>query len=162
MGEVKAKISFAHRRRRVMRHRRVVVDAIDFFSRGSEELAEDDKSPQMWGADNDRYSHGGEYVTADLQGAADAAAVRRGIEGGTDLVMNGPGAEFAHAREDGRQMRRHPLRRARPRIAAKPMAWQCAKRASCAGVGSARKSTLGTPLVASCSRTSVDPVKSSP
>ncbi len=115
--QVEAEIGLVHRGRRVMGHRRMTVDAIDLAPCGREEIAEDQKPAQV------RRSHaygnrlGCEYFAANFQRAPDAATVRRRVESGTDLVVNDRRREVPHAGEDGGQVRRHPLRRARSCIA---------------------------------------------
>ncbi len=117
--EVEAEIGFVHWRGRVMRHGWVAVDAIDLLSGGGEELAEDQKSPKMRRSHHNWNGICGEYSTAHLKRAPDIAAMRRGVEGGADFVLNRLRSQLAHAGKDRRQMYGHPLRRAGPRIAGK-------------------------------------------
>ena len=48
LRKVNTQISFVHRRRRVMGHRRMTVDAINLPTGCREELTENQKPPQVW------------------------------------------------------------------------------------------------------------------
>src|ERR1700749_1827304 len=120
----------------MVRHRRMAVDAQDRTSaiRG-EEIAEDHEPAQVGRSYPDWNRFGGKYLTADLQRATEAASFGRRVESRTDFVLNDCRVELAHAGKDRGQVGRHPLRRARPRIAGEPyrLASREASQLSCSG-----------------------------
>ena len=120
LRKVQAEIGLVHGCRRVMRHRRMTVDPIDLAAGCREEIAEDNKPSQVGRGNANRNSLGGKDCPSNLQRAPDAAAVGRRVEGGADLVVHDLRRQLAHVGEDCRQMGRHPLRRARSRIAGEP------------------------------------------
>jgi hypothetical protein len=74
--EVEAKISFVHGSGRVMRHRRMPVNAIDLAPCGRKEIAEEEEPAQVRRGDTNWNSLGFKYLAPDLERAPDAAPVR--------------------------------------------------------------------------------------
>src|ERR1700722_2362122 len=110
MRKMEAEVGLVHGCRRVMRHRWMTVYAIHLAAGGGKEIAENNKPAQMRRGNNNRYSLGGKYRPSNLECSPNAAPVRRRVESGANLIVRDLRREFAHARENSRQMGRHPLR----------------------------------------------------
>ena len=78
MRKMEAKIGFVHGGRRVMRHGWMAVDAVHFAAPAAAKRWPKNQEPaQVRRPYADSYRLGCKYVPADLERAADAAAVRR-------------------------------------------------------------------------------------
>ena len=164
-GEMQAEVGLAHRRDGMTRHG-MAVDAQDGGRPGSaaKRLPKAKIAAEVWRADDD----GDETVTrihlGQLRGRGrDAVWGGRAVKGGANLVVGDGRAQIFERGEDGRKVCGHPLGRAGAAVSGDAdgvgvwgrlqagLAW--------AARGRGRRPRRG---IASCSRTSVDPVKSSP
>ena len=142
-------------------HGRMPVDAADRLARGGEEVAEDDVAAQMRRRDHDGNESRRQLLAADLQRAPDPADLRRAVERGADFVVDDGRAESAEpAQMAGRSRSSTPAAGCGFRRRFRPPGSQRRRRHF--SDGAPVKRTVRTPASDSASRTSVEPVKSSP
>ena len=109
--EVERQIRLVHRRHRMAAHHRVAVDAVGLALIARKEVAEGGVALQLGRSDDQRRYALREDATRDLDGATDVADMRRGIEGGADLVVAEARTDLLQPHEVLRKVFVHPLRR---------------------------------------------------
>ena len=114
--QMAAEIGLVHGRDRMLRHGRMPVEPVAAPLRQREEMAEALETAHRRLADDERHP-AVEQLRGEVDGAADAADLRRRVEGRADLVMDDRRSERFQEPEDRRQMPVHPSGIARARDA---------------------------------------------
>ncbi len=114
-GKVAEEIGLRHRRDRMAGHDGVPVESEDAIGRAREEMPEYLVAPHRGCCGQERDGLCRADPESDLDGTADAADMRGGIEGRTDLVVQDRGAARLQPAEEQGQFRLHPVGPAAPR-----------------------------------------------
>jgi hypothetical protein len=163
-GKMQAQIAFRHGRDGMMHHRGMTIDAVDSAAAFGKKIREEHVAPKMRRRDDDRNDAAIEKYPVRFRGRGRCCRSRGALSNVEHTLCRIDGrAEFLEERrmrpadfptstaDRGCGFRRRYRGRGNP-----------GKRARCFSSGTPKKRTVKIPFVARASRTSVEPVKSSP